>query len=400
MLKQTLSIFIAISGVAMAEHGSSRAMLDNWQRGFQQAKGGVTNLKISPSWTKNEDLTFKKEIAGGWQYMLVDRQKKTIMPAFDHAALTEALKPTFGKNLNAKRLRISKIEPIKGGVEMLAYGKKYSFINGKLTLLSSDQKKSPNKSSSSQGKARPIGKSPDGKWIVMKNDGNVILKNIKTGDERTFPAQKNGKQFYSSKAHWNSSSTHFYLNHIIPGQGRELRLIESSPKGATHTKEHISRYNKPGDKITITRPCVFSIKKDEKPFLLGDNLKDIFQISNVHWHPEGKVVYYEYIERGFGKHYLMHADVQQRIDKPLVKEESDTFIYVYGTRYHYPMYDKGEVIWGSYRDGWKHLYLLDALTGKVKNRIKKGDWLVRDVKHIDKKKRQIFCRAHLCLLCF
>ena len=43
----------------------------------------------------------------------------------------------------------------------------------------------------------------------------------------------------------------------------------------------------------------------------------------------------------------------------------------------------------SERDGWAHLYLYDGATGKVKNQITKGNWMVRGVTSVDEAARQI-----------
>ena len=51
------------------------------------------------------------------------------------------------------------------------------------------------------------------------------------------------------------------------------------------------------------------------------------------------------------------------------------------------------VIWASERDGWEHLYLYDGATGRVKNQITKGNWIVRYVDFVDEAKRQIWFRA-------
>ena len=47
----------------------------------------------------------------------------------------------------------------------------------------------------------------------------------------------------------------------------------------------------------------------------------------------------------------------------------------------------------SERDGWNHLYLYDGVTGKVKNQITKGEWVVRGVEKVDEEKRQIWFQA-------
>ena len=47
-------------------------------------------------------------------------------------------------------------------------------------------------------------------------------------------------------------------------------------------------------------------------------------------------------------------------------------------------------MWYSEKDDWGHLYLHDLTTGKLKNQITSGEWLVRDVLHVDEVTREIF----------
>jgi dipeptidyl aminopeptidase/acylaminoacyl peptidase len=47
----------------------------------------------------------------------------------------------------------------------------------------------------------------------------------------------------------------------------------------------------------------------------------------------------------------------------------------------------------SERDGWNHLYLFDAATGKLKNQVTKGEWVVRAVDRVDEDKRQVWFHA-------
>jgi dipeptidyl aminopeptidase/acylaminoacyl peptidase len=85
----------------------------------------------------------------------------------------------------------------------------------------------------------------------------------------------------------------------------------------------------------------------------------------------------------------------------VIDEQSKTFIYYNqlgpglsaGRRYRHDLSDGKEIIWASERDGWEHLYLYDGVTGKVKNQITKGDWLVRNVDYVDDDKRQIYFEA-------
>ena len=52
-----------------------------------------------------------------------------------------------------------------------------------------------------------------------------------------------------------------------------------------------------------------------------------------------------------------------------------------------------EIVYVSERDGWRHLYLVDAKEGAIKNQITKGEFVVRGIDRIDEDKRQIWFRA-------
>ena len=53
----------------------------------------------------------------------------------------------------------------------------------------------------------------------------------------------------------------------------------------------------------------------------------------------------------------------------------------------------GEFLWPSDRDGWAHLYLYDLQTGTVKAQVTQGDWVVREVVHVDAAARTILFLA-------
>ena len=79
--------------------------------------------------------------------------------------------------------------------------------------------------------------------------------------------------------------------------------------------------------------------------------------------------------------------------RAIVDEQSETFI-AYSSKLYLEFIDEAnEIIWMSERDGWNHLYLYDAKSGKVKNQITKGPWVVRGVERVDEEKRQIWFQA-------
>ena len=79
--------------------------------------------------------------------------------------------------------------------------------------------------------------------------------------------------------------------------------------------------------------------------------------------------------------------------RAVVSEEPKTF-YNSWRKFSHDVGNAGrEILWMSERDGWNHLYLYDGATGKVKNQITRGDWVVRGVTKVDEAKRQVWFSA-------
>ncbi|MEL0245560.1 MAG: DPP IV N-terminal domain-containing protein, partial [Flavobacteriaceae bacterium] len=89
--------------------------------------------------------------------------------------------------------------------------------------------------------------------------------------------------------------------------------------------------------------------------------------------------------------HLQVADVRTGNIKSIYKEITKTYYEsgVSGENWRV-FFDTNEFLWYSEKDNWGHLYLYDLKTGNLKNRITSGNWLVRDVLHIDETTREIF----------
>ena len=92
--------------------------------------------------------------------------------------------------------------------------------------------------------------------------------------------------------------------------------------------------------------------------------------------------------------HLKIADVKTGNIKSIYKEITKTYYEsgVSGENWRV-FFKSNEFLWYSEKDNWGHLYLHDLKTGKLKNRITSGNWLVRDVLHVDEISREIFFTA-------
>lgn len=75
----------------------------------------------------------------------------------------------------------------------------------------------------------------------------------------------------------------------------------------------------------------------------------------------------------------------------IVDEQTKTFIYEQRIFTSY-LPNTNEIIWVTEKDGWRHIYLVDAVKATVKP-ITKGPWVVRNVDSVDEKKRQVWFTA-------
>ncbi len=90
---------------------------------------------------------------------------------------------------------------------------------------------------------------------------------------------------------------------------------------------------------------------------------------------------------------MVEIDASSGATRAVISEEPETFFDYSYKNFREDIQDGEEIIWMSERDGWNHLYLYDGATGRVKNQITRGDWVVRGVDHVDEDNRQIYFRA-------
>jgi dipeptidyl aminopeptidase/acylaminoacyl peptidase len=115
-----------------------------------------------------------------------------------------------------------------------------------------------------------------------------------------------------------------------------------------------------------------------------------YQLSSPRWRRDGRSVAFDYVRRGFGQARIIAVDAGSGAAHAAVTEDAKTFVYA-DRRFAHDVDDGGgEIIWASERDGWNQLYLIDGRSGRLKNRITNGQWVVRDVIKVDDAKRQIW----------
>ncbi len=261
----------------------------------------------------------------------------------------------------------------------------------------------------------PTGTSPDGKWQAIVYGNNLYLRDLKTDKETplTYDANPNSTyardeefeqainmQFDASnpatptpEVYWSPDSKHLVAMRLQPGTERRVYEVESSPEDQLQPRLTSYPYLKPGDQVPISKPHLFDIETMKEIPVSNALFANPWSISDVRWDPDSSRFTFLFNQRGHQALRVLAVDSDTGAVRPIVNEESKTFIDYSGKFYCDYLDDTREIIWMSERDGWNHLYLYDAKAGEVKNQITKGEWVVRNVDYVDEKKRQIWFQA-------
>ncbi|MBV9468768.1 MAG: DPP IV N-terminal domain-containing protein [Abitibacteriaceae bacterium] len=235
--------------------------------------------------------------------------------------------------------------------------------------------------------------SPDGHWLAFIKDNNASLRDLQTGQESALSHDGKATDAYEGQFFWSPDSKKLVALRTQPGDDRKVYLIESSPKDQLQPKLQSYDYLKPGDRIPITKPQLFDVQT-HKQIAISDKLfPNPWSISELHWTPDSSRFTFLYNQRGHQVLRIIAVDAQSGETRAIVDEQSRTFIDYAGKQFTHYLDKTHEIIWMSERDGWNHLYLYDAATGRVKNQVTKGEWVVRGVDRVDEAHRQIWFRA-------
>jgi dipeptidyl aminopeptidase/acylaminoacyl peptidase len=452
-------------------------------QGFRPSRPvqGVYKDRITPHWfADNTRFWYRNDLAGKTkEFILVDAQRGTREPAFDHAKLAAALSKAAGVEYKADQLPFDAIEYVPAwrgrpalasrGHPGLALPSHDSSVAGEeqeqdalatagvpqvrftvdqttwtcdlasYTCAKTDL--GPVQSSDGQGDATsaagrrsrgpgreqgPSADSPDGKWTASVKDHNVFVRD--KGGDREVQLSTDGVEGNAyDMLSWAPDSKTLVAWRIEPGDNKEVYLVESSPAGGGRAKFSKRPYALPGDKFKTYELNLFAVdaKKQIKPSV--DKLELDWEVPRLHWNvaqppwrgrpalgkqgqdgletqgqdalaTAGCYFTYEKIDRGHQRFRVIEVDSHTAQVRNLIDEKTETFIWTTHTenldlRLVNWLDKSDEILYVSERDGWRHLYLIDAAKGEVRNQLTKGEWVVRGIDLIDEDARQVWFHA-------
>jgi len=244
----------------------------------------------------------------------------------------------------------------------------------------------------------------DGKWDALIENFNVFLRPAGT-TQAAIPLSFDGSEgnYYTLRSiAWSPDSKKLVAYHTRPGYDRQVHYIESSPADQVQPKHSTMAYRKPGDALDIAYPALFDVATKKETEIDRALFPNAYSLSSPTWWKDGRAFTFEYNQRGHQLYRVIEVDAVTGSARTLIEESSHAFVDYRplveglsdtGKEFRDDVADGKEIVWASERDGWEHLYLYDGATGKVKNQITKGEWVVRNVDRVDEEKRQIWFQA-------
>jgi dipeptidyl aminopeptidase/acylaminoacyl peptidase len=235
--------------------------------------------------------------------------------------------------------------------------------------------------------------SPDQRWEAVFQNHNLFLKNKKTDKLRQVTQDGSAENAFVRRVYWSPDSKKLIVIRSQPEDRHTVHMVESAPKSQLQPKLHSHQYLKPGDNVRRDRPYLIDVKAGELIEVSNELFDNPYSLRDFGWTQDGDEFRFVYNQRGHQVLRYVGINAKSGKTRTIVDETSKTFVHYSGKYFLKTLPEKDELIWMSERDGWNHLYLIDAKTGKVKNQMTKGDWVVRKVQSVDVENRRVFFTA-------
>lgn len=358
---------------------------------------------VRPVWIgKTDSFLYENLTPAGTEFIIADAGKLTKRKAFNQEKFAESLGKETGKKFDAGKLpirnlifsdRLSSFAFTYDGYNWLCNLRDYS-ITKREKVPERPMRSGWDWGFRDELTNDPV-ESPDKKWIAFIKNYNVYVRSTDEKDKKEYQLSFDGAlgEYYSSFIRWSPDSRKLVAYRVKPAEKHMIHYIQSSPEDQLQPRHFSYEYQKPGDAVPQKYPQLFDVELKVHVKVDESLIPNQYAINNIKWSRNSNFFTYEYNRRGHQQYDIIKVDASSGDSRVIVNEKSSTFIDYSGKKYRYDIEETGEMIWASERDGWNHLYLYDSSSGEVKNQITSGEWVVRDVTHIDEKNRTIIFQA-------
>jgi dipeptidyl-peptidase-4 len=255
--------------------------------------------------------------------------------------------------------------------------------------------------------------SPDGKKAVFIKDWNLYVRDVESKKETQLTTDGIKNYGYATDnagwtmsdgpiVRWSPDSKKLATFQQDQREVSDMYLVTTNV-GAPVLKAW--KYPLPGDKVipTIRRVIIdvenakvisLNIPADPHRASLSDDIASSGTFDDIDWKADGSEMAFLSTSRDHKNSKFRIADATtgtvREVFEETVKTQFESGRGAINWRY---LPNTKEILWYSERDNWGHMYLYDSQTGKLKNQITKGDWLVTRLLRVDEKNRLLYFMA-------
>ncbi len=256
--------------------------------------------------------------------------------------------------------------------------------------------------------------SPDGKKAAFIKDWNLWVRDVESKKETqlTFDGIKDFG-YATDNAGWTHSDRPILLwspdsKKIATFQQDQRHVstmyLVSTNVGAPRLEEW--KYPLPQDTaivkihrviIEVDNPKVIRLKMgpDEHRGTLSDDIASSGGYDDNEWNADGTKLFFVGTSRDHKVEKVRIADAATGDVREVFTEKVATqYESGQGTINNRFLDKTNEIIWYSERDDWGHLYMYDAISGKLKYQITKGAWVVTQLLKVDETNKVLYFMAN------
>ncbi|SED73564.1 DPP IV N-terminal domain-containing protein [Rhodobacter sp. 24-YEA-8] len=365
-------------------------------------RAACRNLTVAPYWLDADRFWYRRETTGLPEYVLVTVTGAR-RPAFDHAALRDALQD------DAAFAALMILEIADGAVTLASGRDRWRFAQGQLTPLAPR----PNADDESL--------SPDGQWVLYREAGDLWLRPAAGGKARrltdtaaphfewakspdqsleTVHLQRRGIRL-PPVALWSPDSRRIFTYQLDERAVRRIALVQNvTEDGGPGPILHELRNAFAGDEaLPIAHQAVIEVDSGR---IVPCGPADVTETSGLEkreawWSRDCTRIFWLEHDRHEREITLIETDAETGAARRVISETSARFADIhmaYGGMPNICLLDAtDELIWFSQRDGYAHLYLCRLSTGAVIRQITAGDWPVVEVLAVNPNSREVIFLA-------
>ena len=372
----------------------------------------VDNNTVSPEWLEDGRFWYRVLTARGSEFILVNPAKATRSAALDQEKLAASLSKATGKNYTPYALPFRFFWFVNDNKSIAFYaagGEWTCDLQSYQCQKTGEQPSETERANYSQSGVI----SPDGRLVAFIKDYNLWVRELPNGAER--PLTTDGVKdfgYATDNAGWRSSDKPVlrwsHDSRKIATFRQDQRQVSDMYLVTTNIGKPVLKtwkYPLAGDaSVAMIHRVIIDVKDvkviplqvpaDPHRGTLSDDISSSGTFDDVDWSDDNT-------ELAFVSTSRNHKEENFRIANAATGAVREVFEEKVATQFEsgqdainwYYLKKTNEIIWYSERDDWGHLYLYDATTGRLKNQVTKGQWLVTSVERVDEQNRVIFFNA-------